>query len=172
MDKFTPEQRSKVMRAIKGRDTLPEIVVRKWLFAHRWRFRCQYKKVPGHPDIALPRLKTLIEVRGCFWHRHGWAVEDGGWVQKGECPEATMPKTNVDFWNAKFLANVARDHRHEAEWAAAGWNVIVIWECELKTVAARERTFRALEQALTVREGALRCEATRASPLPSGGAQE
>ena len=126
------------MRAIKGRDTLSEIVVRKWLFAHGWRFRCQYKKVTGHPDIALPKLRALIEVRGCFWHRHGWSVADGEWRQDLECPDVTMPKTNVNFWNAKFLANAARDRRHEAEWAAAGWNVIVIWECELKTAAARD----------------------------------
>ena len=148
MDKFTPEQRSKVMRAIKGRDTLPEVVVRKWLHAHGWRFRCQYKKVPGHPDIAIPKIRTLIEIRGCFWHHHGWELEEGAWVQHEACPEATMPKSNIDFWNAKFSANVARDRRHEREWADLGWNLIVIWECGLKTIAARERTFRELERHL------------------------
>lgn len=129
MDTFTPEQRSKCMRAIKGRDTLPEIIVRKWLHAQGYRFRCQYRKVPGRPDIALPKLRTLIEVRGCFWHRHG-------------CADANEPRSNVAFWTEKFRKNVARDARHEREWAAAGWNLIIVWTCGLKTVAAREKTFR------------------------------
>ena len=132
MDKFSKETRSKIMRAIKSRDTLPEIVVRKWLYANGWRFRCQYKKVPGHPDIALPKIRTLIEIRGCFWHRHAG------------CAAATMPKTNKVFWRTKFKNNVARDARHEREWAALGWNLIVVWECALKDAAERERTFRTL----------------------------
>jgi len=70
MDTMTPQQRSDCMRAVKGKATLPEMIVRKWLYAQGYRFRCQYKKVPGHPDIAIPRMKTLIEIRGCFWHRH------------------------------------------------------------------------------------------------------
>ena len=103
MDKFTKEKRSAIMRAIRSRDTQPELIVRKWLYAHGWRFRCQYKRVPGHPDIAIPKIQTLIEIRGCFWHRH-----EG-------CPTATMPKTNRAFWRTKFRANVARDRRHERE---------------------------------------------------------
>ena len=130
MDKFSKEKRSEIMRAIRGRDTLPEVIVRKWLYAQGWRFRCQYRGVPGHPDVAIPKIRTLIEIRGCFWHRH-----EG-------CPTATMPKTNREFWRTKFRANVARDRRHEKEWAELGWNLIVIWECGLKTAAERERTFR------------------------------
>lgn len=130
MDTMTREQRSRCMRAIKGRDTLPEVIVRKWLYANGYRFRCQYRKVPGHPDVALPKLRTLIEIRGCFWHRHP------------NCSAATMPKTNRLFWRTKFKANVARDARHEKEWTALGWNVIIIWECGLRTEKARERTFR------------------------------
>ena len=129
MDTMTREQRSRCMRAIKGRDTLPEMIVRKWLFAQGYRFRCQYRRLPGRSDIALPKLKTLIEIRGCFWHRHE------------NCSEATMPKTNRRFWRDKFKANVARDLRHEREWAELGWNVIIIWECGLKG-AERARTFR------------------------------
>ena len=101
MDKFTKEKRSAIMRAIRSRDTQPELIVRKWLYAHGWRFRCQYKRLPGHPDIAIPKIRTLIEIRGCFWHRH-----EG-------CPTATMPKTNKQFWRTKFRNNVARDKRHE-----------------------------------------------------------
>lgn len=137
MDTMTPEQRSRCMRAIKGRDTLPEVIVRKWLFAQGYRFRCQYRKVPGHPDIALPKLRTLIEIRGCFWHRHA------------NCAAATMPKTNRAFWRAKFKANVARDSRHEREWAELGWNLIVIWECGLKTEKDRAKTFAQVSKWLT-----------------------
>ena len=87
-----------------------------------------------HPDIAIPKIRTLIEIRGCFWHRH-----EG-------CPTATMPKTNKQFWRTKFKNNVARDRRHEKEWAELGWNLIVIWECGLATLKERERTFRKVEK--------------------------
>ena len=126
--------RSRCMRAIKGRDTLPEVIVRKWLYANGYRFRCQYKKVPGHPDIAIPKLKTLIEIRGCFWHQH-----EG-------CPDATMPKTNKAFWRNKFKANVARDAEHERVWSDMGWNLIVIWTCGLKTEKDKAATFKKVEK--------------------------
>ncbi len=134
MDKFSKETRTRIMSSIHSRDTLPEIIVRKWLWAHGWRFRVQYKKVPGHPDVAIPKIRTLIEIRGCFWHQH-----------KG-CPDATVPETNRAFWTKKFRANRARDARHEKEWAELGWNLIVIWACGLKTAEARERTFARLEK--------------------------
>lgn len=126
---MTPEQRRKCMQAVKSRDTLPEMIVRKWLYSQGYRFRCQYKKVPGHPDVAIPKIKTLIEIRGCFWHRHE------------NCAIATMPKTNKAFWRNKFKANVARDARHEKEWSELGWNAIVIWECGLRSEKDREKTF-------------------------------
>ena len=126
MDKFTPEKRSKIMSAIRSRDTLPEIVVRKWLFAQGFRFRVCDKKIVGHPDIVLKKYRTLIEIRGCFWHRHN-------------CAKATIPATNVEFWNAKFEANVRRDQEHERMWAEQGWNVIVVWECQLDTAKKREQ---------------------------------
>ena len=129
MDTMTTEQRSRCMRAIKGRDTLPEVIVRKWLYVNGYRFRCQYKKVPGRPDIAIPKLKTLIEIRGCFWHRH-----EG-------CADATMPKTNKAFWRNKFKANVARDAEHERAWSEMGWNLIIIWTCGLKTEKDKTATF-------------------------------
>ena len=125
---MTREQRSNCMRAVRCRDTLPEMIVRKWLFSLGYRFRVQYRKLPGKPDIALPKYKTLIEIRGCFWHRHK------------DCPIATMPKSNREFWRNKFEANVERDARHEREWAELGWKAIIIWECELKG-ERRGRTF-------------------------------
>ena len=141
MDTMTREQRSRCMRAIKGRDTLPEVIVRKWLFAQGYRFRVCDRKIVGHPDIVLPRLKTLIEIRGCFWHQHGWAWDGRKLVQREACPQVTSPKTNRAFWNAKFRANVRRDQEHERLWRELGWNVIVIWECALKTEKTRRRTF-------------------------------
>ena len=115
MDRMTKEQRSKCMG----------MIVRKALYKEGFRYLCQPtkvggKKMPGHPDIVLPKYRTIIEVRGCFWHRH-----EG-------CRLATMPATNVEFWTKKFADNVARDKRHEDEWAALGWRVFVVWECALK----------------------------------------
>ena len=141
MDKYSPEQRSKIMRAIRSRDTLPERIVRKWLFAKGYRFRVCDKRIVGHPDIVLPRLKTLIEIRGCFWHHHGWTWDGRKLVQEEECPQATAPKSNRAFWNGKFRRNVRRDQEHEKQWAEQGWNLIVIWECGLKTEDERTRTF-------------------------------
>jgi len=122
------------MRAVKGRDTSPELIVRKWLWAHGYRFRCQYRRAPGRPDVAIPKLRTLIEVRGCFWHRHE------------NCELASTPKSNSAFWRRKFAANVARDARHEREWHELGWNVIIIWECGLRTESSRSRTFAQVEK--------------------------
>lgn len=152
MDKFTPEKRSEIMSAIRSRDTLPEIVVRKWLFAQGYRFRVCDRKLPGHPDIVLPRLKTLIEIRGCFWHHHGWAWDGRKLVQKETCPQASAPKSNRAFWNGKFRKNVRRDAEHERTWSEEGWNVIVIGECGLKTAAAREKTFNKLQRWLEEEE--------------------
>ena len=140
-DKFTKEKRSAIMRAIKGRDTLPEIVVRKFLHQNGFRFRVCDKRIVGHPDIVLPKYRTLIEVRGCFWHHHGWTWDGRKLVQVEACPQATAPKSNKAFWNEKFRKNVRRDLEHERLWAEQGWNVIVIWECGLKTDADREATF-------------------------------
>jgi len=148
MDKFSKTKRSAIMSAIRGRDTLPEIVVRKWLFAQGYRFRVCDKRLVGHPDVVLPRLKTLIEIRGCFWHHHGWMWDGRKLVQREFCTQATYPKTNRSFWNAKFRNNVRRDQEHERLWTKAGWNVIVIWECGLKRVAERERTFAKLSECL------------------------
>ena len=144
VDKLTPEQRRRCMQAVKGRDTLPEVIVRKWLHAHGYGFRVCDKRIVGHPDVVLPRLKTLIEIRGCFWHHHGWKWDGRKLVQTEECPQATAPKTNKVFWNTKFRNNVRRDQEHEKLWREAGWNVIVLWECGLKTAADRDRTFAKL----------------------------
>lgn len=121
MDTVTPEQRSDNMSRIRSKNTKPEIVVRHHLHALGFRYRLHSPKLPGHPDIVLPRWHTVIFIHGCFWHRH-----EG-------CRKASTPKSNVEFWTAKFERNVARDRKEHAALEAAGWHVIVLWECEIKS---------------------------------------
>lgn len=130
MDRLTTEQRSQLMAKIRGRDTLPEIIVRKRLFASGWRYRTCDKRFQGKPDIVIPKARTIIDIRGCFWHRHG-------------CRDSSMPKSNIDFWMEKWSKNISRDQRNEATWRDAGWNLIVVWECALKG-AKKERTLESI----------------------------
>ena len=127
MDRMTVEQRSRLMSRIRGRDTKPEVFVRQRIYAAGWRYRVCDRRFVGRPDIVVTRAKTLIDVRGCFWHRHG-------------CGNGTMPKSNVSFWMQKWSRNVKRDKRNEESWQKDGWNLIVVWECALKNAALRERT--------------------------------
>lgn len=131
-DVMTTEQRSRCMAAIKGKDTKPELIVRKYLFSRGLRFRVQVRKLSGNPDIVLPKYKTVIFVNGCFWHGH-----EG-------CKYFRLPKSNVEFWEAKIERNVARDVRNEAELKALGWRVVRVWECEIKTVAERKEYLKRL----------------------------
>lgn len=119
-DTLTKERRSWTMSRIHSRDTKPELIVRRYLFSRGLRFRVNVKRLPGHPDIVLTKYNALIEVRGCFWHRHPG------------CKVATTPKSHVKFWKEKFRRNVKRDALHEEQWAEAGWRVFIVWECELK----------------------------------------
>ena len=121
MDVLTSDQRSYNMSLIHGKDTKPEILVRKYLFNRGLRFRKNDKRLPGHPDIVFPKYKTVVFVHGCFWHGH-----------KG-CKYFVMPKTNVELWQNKILANIDRDEAISSLLADLGWTVIVVWECELKT---------------------------------------
>lgn len=136
MDTLTPEARSQLMSRIHSRDTKPELLVRARIFAAGWRFRTCDRRYPGHPDVVVPRAHTLIEVRGCFWHRHG-------------CALSSMPKSNIEFWQGKWDRNIARDREHEAAWKRLGWNVIVVWECALRPLM-RERTLQRICEALDV----------------------
>ena len=119
-DVFTNEQRRNIMSHIHGKDTSIEIRLRKALFAKGFRFRKNVKKMIGSPDIVLPKYKTVFFIHGCFWHRH-----------KG-CRYATTPKTRIDFWKEKFNRNIKRDRRQTKELIKDGWNVLVVWECEIK----------------------------------------
>ena len=107
------------MSRIRAKDTKPEMLVRSWLHRHGYRFRLHVASLPGHPDIVLPRHRALIEVRGCFWHRHPG------------CRTASVPTSHRRFWTEKFRRNVERDRLHEEQWRQLGWRVFVVWECEL-----------------------------------------
>ena len=126
MDRISQEQRSRIMSRIRGKDTKPEMLVRQRIFAAGWRFRVCDRRFVGRPDIVVPRARTIIDVRGCFWHRHG-------------CADSTMPKSNIAFWMEKWSKNVRRDHHNEESWRKDGWNLIVVWGCAL-TGQKRERS--------------------------------
>ena len=120
MDCFDAATRRRVMQRVRSNDTTPELVVRSFLFRQGFRFRLHVKNLPGHPDIVLPKYRTVVEVRGCFWHRHPG------------CRQATTPSTNAEFWQEKFKRNVERDRNTGKQLKELGWNLIVVWECELK----------------------------------------
>ena len=109
------------MSQIRGKDTKPEILLRSLLHRRGFRFRLHAPGLPGTPDIVLPKYRTVIFVHGCFWHRH-----EG-------CSNATMPKTRTDFWTEKFRRTVERDQEKQAQLERAGWRVLTVWECELKS---------------------------------------
>jgi DNA mismatch endonuclease (patch repair protein) len=123
-DVYGPEKRSAVMARVKGKDTTPELKVRKALTALGARYRLHRKDLPGSPDIVLPGRRLAIFVHGCFWHGHDCA--------RG----ARVPKANRDYWVAKVGRNVARDGASQAALTALGWRVATIWECDLKDAAA------------------------------------
>ncbi len=118
-DKISKEKRSWNMSRIRGKDTSIEVRVRKRLFKDGFRFRKNVASLPGKPDIVLPKYKTVIFVHGCYWHRHN-------------CKEFHIPKTNSAFWEKKFERNVANDKKHYKDLEELGWNVIIIWECEIE----------------------------------------
>ena len=131
-DVFDPEKRSEIMSRIRGRDTKPEMIVRRIAHGLGFRFRLHRRDLPGSPDLVFPKHRAVIMVHGCFWHRHPG------------CKYASSPKTRVRFWEDKFEGNVVRDRRNEEALHELGWRVMVIWECETRdheAVAARIESF-------------------------------
>ena len=120
MDSLTPEKRSWNMSRIPSKNTKPEELVRKYLFSKGFRFRKNDKRLPGKPDIVLPKYKTVIFVNGCFWHNHK------------DCQGSRLPKTNIEFWKTKLESNTLRDKQHYKKLTDAGWRIIIVWECNLK----------------------------------------
>ncbi|WP_354581926.1 DNA mismatch endonuclease Vsr [Hymenobacter sp. UYP22] len=135
-DVHSAATRSYNMSRIKGKDTKPELVVRRYLHGQGFRFRLHQKELPGKPDIVLPRYRTAVFVHGCFWHGH-----EG-------CRYFVTPKTRTDFWMNKIGRNVANDLKQHGELAAHGWRVITVWECELKA-HARQETLASLVDNIT-----------------------
>ncbi len=119
-DSISKERRSWNMSRIKSKDTSPELYVRSTLHQAGFRFRLHVKEMPGKPDIVLPKYKTVIFVHGCFWHRHPG------------CSRSTTPSSNTDYWKTKFERNVERDKKEKEKLHNEGWNVVIIWECEVK----------------------------------------
>ena len=130
MDVFSDDERSRIMSRIKGRNTQPELVVRRLLHAMGYRFRLHVGYLPGKPDIVLPRHGKVVQVHGCFWHGH-----------KG-CRRATRPQTNTKFWTRKMDGNKARDARTERQLRRLGWSVTTIWECQTNDIEKLERRLR------------------------------
>ncbi len=120
-DIFPASKRSEIMSRVKGKETTPEIIVRKYLFSRGLRYRKNVKTLPGTPDIVLPKYKTVVLVNGCFWHGHK------------DCKPAHLPATNLDYWERKIADNVERDERKRQELEKLGYKVLVVWQCQLKT---------------------------------------
>lgn len=126
MDTFSKEKRSWVMSRIGGKNTTPEIAVRRFLHARGFRFRLHRKDFPGCPDIVLPKYRTAILVHGCFWHGH-------------TCKDGRRPRSNQDYWNAKLERNAKRDAKNARRLRALGWRRIVVWECQARDERLLER---------------------------------
>lgn len=118
-DRLTPEQRSRNMAGIRGKDTKPEMLVRRCLHSLGFRFRLHRRDLPGNPDVVLPRWRAVVFVHGCFWHRHG-------------CRNSQMPTTRTEFWETKLERNAERDKEAARRLKAGGWRVFVVWECALR----------------------------------------
>lgn len=119
VDVLTEEQRQLNMSRIRGRDTKPEMLIRRGLHARGFRYRLQDRSLPGRPDLVFPRYKAVILVHGCFWHGH-------------DCPMFRLPATRSEFWSEKIAANQSRDARAHEALLASGWRVLTVWECCLK----------------------------------------
>jgi DNA mismatch endonuclease, patch repair protein len=126
MDVFSKEKRSKVMAAIRSRDTVPERILRTELYSRGFRYRLYDKSLAGKPDIVFRKLRAVIQVRGCFWHGHT------------TCIDGHIPKTRADYWQPKITGNKQRDRKNDAILRRDGWCVIEVWECELASCKRRE----------------------------------
>ncbi|SDB73003.1 T/G mismatch-specific endonuclease [Agrobacterium fabrum] len=149
MDVLTKEQRRLNMSRIRGRDTKPELLLRKGLHARGYRFRVNVPGLPGRPDIVFPKYGAVIQVNGCFWHGH-------------DCHLFKMPASRQEFWAEKIFANRARDRRTDQALSDAGWRLLNVWECSLKGSKRRP-----LDEVLTCCEAFLRDGSRKVANIPS-----
>ena len=169
MDKLTAQQRHKNMAAIRGKDTKPELIVRRGLWSRGFRYRLNHKRLPGHPDLVLRKYRTCIFVNGCFWHGHKCSLtpdpspkgEGRTGLESSVC--CKIPKTNREFWVAKIRRNKERDKEEQRKLAAMGWHCITVWECELKP-SKREETLESI--AFTLNHIWLQDHQTRITAYP------
>ncbi len=129
-DVLTPQQRHRCMSRIRAKDTKPELIVRRWLWRKGYRFRKNVKRLPGTPDIVLRKYSIVIFIHGCFWHGHEEHLH--------------IPKSNTEFWRNKIERNKQRDERQKERLHQMGWNVLTVWECQLKP-SVRSRTLATIE---------------------------
>lgn len=126
-DKLSPERRSENMRNIRSKHTSPEMIVRRLVHGMGYRYRLHVPTLPGKPDLVFPRLKKIIEVRGCFWHQHK------------SCIDGRVPKSRVGYWLPKLMRNQSRDKENHKQLRRMGWKVMTLWECEVETSAVLRR---------------------------------
>lgn len=136
VDFLSPEQRSERMSRIRGRDTTPELIVRRYLHANGFRYRLHATELAGRPDLVLPKHRVAIFVNGCFWHAH-------------RCKRGKLPESRSEFWATKFAKNRERDIRVRRALRSDGWKVITIWECSLSNTAKAARTLERLRKGLS-----------------------
>lgn len=129
VDTFTPEKRSAIMRAVKGKDTSPELAIRRLVHSLGYRYRLHRANLPGKPDLVFPGRKKIIFVHGCFWHWHG-------------CKRSRMPEANRNYWKQKIGRNVKRDRKTRRDLKSLGWKSMVIWECQSKAIDAVSRKIK------------------------------
>ncbi|MBI3840037.1 MAG: DNA mismatch endonuclease Vsr [Planctomycetia bacterium] len=129
MDRLTAAKRSELMACVRGKGTRPELAVRRMAHSMGYRFRL-YGRLPGTPDLVFPGLQKVVFVHGCFWHRHN------------ACRRTTTPEGNREFWRSKFIANQRRDRRNYAKLKQAGWDVIIVWQCELDSPGVLKRRLK------------------------------
>lgn len=137
-DILTPSERSVRMSLIRSKDTKPELVVRKAVWAAGFRYRLHGKNLPGRPDLVFPAFRTVVFIHGCYWHAHS-------------CQKGRIPAQNSRFWREKFAANKTRDQRHAQRLRRQGWSVLTVWECSLSTAKSRDAAIGKLLTALAMR---------------------
>jgi DNA mismatch endonuclease, patch repair protein len=130
VDTIPPSERSEIMSRVRSKNSRPEMLVRRLIFAEGYRYRLHDRKLPGCPDLVFRGRTKVIFVHGCFWHRHE------------QCALARMPKSRLDFWEPKLTANKERDARNRKQLAKEGWKVLTIWECQLKDINRLKQTIR------------------------------
>lgn len=138
MDVFSKSERSEIMSKVLSKNNKLEISVRKYLFSKGFRYRKNVEELPGKPDIVLPKYKTILFIHGCFWHGHE------------NCKAATLPTSNIEYWTNKIKSNVKRDLRNKRTLKNSGWEIIILWECELKSKFRDQLFSRLIQEILNV----------------------